>query len=189
MAAIEWYLARNKQKIGPFSSLQLKQLTLCGFLQRSDMLCATGASRWVEAQSIPGLFPEAGEKRYWISYKNKTRGPFVADQLRAGLRAGEWTLEAQVWSDDSGAVLSLSELPEMDGACQQSVSRSQAQLLSGSLDIEEAVLHLTGKQGDETAQLLSMLMSLKRTYADRPELIKSLDQSIEALRKKRTEVK
>src|SRR5262249_38787357 len=51
-----WYLARNKQKVGPFSWTQLQQMAASGMLQPADMLWPEGAAKWAAASSIPGLF-------------------------------------------------------------------------------------------------------------------------------------
>jgi hypothetical protein len=53
--------------------------------------------------------------------------------------------------------------------------------------VEEAELHLAGKQGDLFARLISTLLDLKKTHADNVSLVATLDRSIEVLRTKRTE--
>jgi hypothetical protein len=188
MAAMQWFLARNQKRIGPFSSIQLQQLVSCGFLSRSDLVMAQGATKWVEAETIPGLFPSGDKRKFWVSYKGKTRGPYVLDQLRAGLAAEQWGLDAQVWTDESGQVMRLSDLPEFKDYAPPTVSRSQAQLFTGSLEIEEASLYLAGKQGDELARLMALLMDLKRTHADNASLVESFDKTLEMLRARREEV-
>lgn len=52
-----WYYARDKQKLGPFSLVQLRQLVANGLLRRGDMVLMEGAQKWVTARSIDGLFP------------------------------------------------------------------------------------------------------------------------------------
>lgn len=188
MTAVQWFLHRNQKRIGPFSSYQLKQLAGCGFLSRTDLVMAQGTTRWVEADTVPGLFPSADARRFWVSHKGKTRGPYVIDQLRAGLAAGHWTADAQVWTDESGQVMRLGELPEFKEYKAPVVSQSQARLLTGSLELEEAALYLAGKQGDELARLMALLLELKRTHADNPTLVESFDRTLETLRARREEM-
>jgi hypothetical protein len=54
-----WYLARNKQRLGPYSSAQLKQFADAGQVQPDDMILREGRPKWVSAGSIKGLFTAA----------------------------------------------------------------------------------------------------------------------------------
>jgi hypothetical protein len=52
-----WFVARgNKQKFGPFSSAQLKQLAATGQVLPGDMVLREGQGKWAAASSISGLF-------------------------------------------------------------------------------------------------------------------------------------
>lgn len=51
-----WYIAQNRQRLGPFSATQLQQLAQIGQLRATDMVFRDGTSRWVPASSVPGLF-------------------------------------------------------------------------------------------------------------------------------------
>lgn len=54
----EWYWAKGKQKCGPFSYEQLRQMAGAGVLSPADMVFNQGASQWVPARDVPGLsFP------------------------------------------------------------------------------------------------------------------------------------
>src|SRR5438552_10557228 len=83
MTAVQWFVARNGQKVGPFTPGELKQLADAGLLQPSEMIWTEGMSRWVEASQFAVLFPRAGQKRYWLSVGGLSRGPFLVDQVRA----------------------------------------------------------------------------------------------------------
>jgi hypothetical protein len=189
MPVVQWYVARNQQKVGPFTSHQLKQLVACDFLQPKDMVLAEGSSKWVEAQTIPGLFSTAGQKKYWVAVQGQTRGPYVAEQIRAGLTTRQFTQDTQVWDESSKQWVSLSRLAEFRGCtADSSLSLSQAKLMRGGLEIEEAALHLAGKEGDELARLLSLLMGLTRTFEGHPELLQSLAKTVDVIRAKREEM-
>ena len=54
-----WYLARNKQRLGPYTSAQLKQFADAGQVQPDDMILREGRPKWVSAGSIKGLFTAA----------------------------------------------------------------------------------------------------------------------------------
>src|SRR5262245_44436988 len=58
MATQRWYYTHNgKQKLGPFSSAQIKSLAASGKIQSDDMLLQEGSARWIPARSVRGLFP------------------------------------------------------------------------------------------------------------------------------------
>jgi hypothetical protein len=187
MAAVRWFIAREGQKVGPFSPSELRQLAVHGLLQPSEMVWTEGMSKWVEAGSIPALFPRQGQKRYWLSVGGQVRGPYAADQLRAAVTARELSLETQACPETGKDWQPLNRMTEFRDFVAPPVSPSQARLLSGSLDAEEARLHLAGKAGDALARLISTLMDLKKAFPDNPALLQSLDQSIRTLQEKRDE--
>ncbi|HEV3262379.1 MAG TPA: DUF4339 domain-containing protein, partial [Gemmataceae bacterium] len=51
-----WYIARNKQKLGPYSSSQLKRLVKSGEVGPADMVLREGERQWVAAAVVQGLF-------------------------------------------------------------------------------------------------------------------------------------
>jgi hypothetical protein len=57
MMEARFYVARNKQKVGPFSILQLKQMALSENLKPRDMILSDGSARWVPASSLESIFP------------------------------------------------------------------------------------------------------------------------------------
>jgi len=54
-----WYYIRNKRKVGPVSMAELREATRVGQLGPSDKVLREGASHWVDAQSLVGLFATA----------------------------------------------------------------------------------------------------------------------------------
>ncbi|MBY0228791.1 MAG: GYF domain-containing protein [Gemmataceae bacterium] len=54
-----WYIARDKQKAGPFTYAQLRDLADRDELRPSAMILQHGAATWVPAGSIRGLFPNS----------------------------------------------------------------------------------------------------------------------------------
>src|SRR5262245_57538558 len=52
-----WYIARDKQKYGPYPAAQMRQMAAAGQLVPQDMVLREGQPRWVEAASVKGLFP------------------------------------------------------------------------------------------------------------------------------------
>ena len=188
MAAVLWYIAREGHKIGPFSSAEITQLAQLGLLQSAEMVWTEGLSKWVEASQFPALFPHEGEQRYWLSLGGKTRGPFGTRQVRAGLTAKEIALDAQACPENGKEWQPLNKLTEFRDFVAPPVSPSQARLMSGMMDAEEAALHLAGKSGDAIARLMSMLMDLQKKHTDNPSLVLSLEKSLDVLRSRRDEM-
>src|SRR5262245_36051760 len=54
-----WYVARDRKKIGPVAHGDLRELVASGRLQPSDMLLREGTTQWLQANSVPVLFPQA----------------------------------------------------------------------------------------------------------------------------------
>ena len=73
MATPRWFIARNNDKVGPFSGSEIKQMATFGLLQPAEFLWADGATKWVAAASVPGLFPPVGQKKYWLNLGGQTR--------------------------------------------------------------------------------------------------------------------
>lgn len=185
MAPCRWYLARNRERVGPFSGSDLKQLAIHGLLEPTEYVWAEGASKWVQAASLAGLFPAASEKKYWISMDGQTRGPYVAEQIHAGITAGKLDMQTPVRPDGTAEWLPLGNLAGFRGFVPPRASLSQAKLLAGTLELEEAGLHIAGKTGDSLARLMSTLMDLKRDHAENPAVVETLEKSIQILRSKR----
>ena len=55
----EWHYARGKEKVGPVTAAQLKQLVRSGELTRNDMVWKEGMAKWTPAGQVKGLFDDA----------------------------------------------------------------------------------------------------------------------------------
>src|SRR5262249_55425804 len=81
-----WFIGRNKQKFGPFSTSQLQQLITLGLVTRTEYVLEEGAARWVTVSSVAGLAPPAaGEQKYWLHLGGKNQGPYSAEQIQVSL--------------------------------------------------------------------------------------------------------
>jgi hypothetical protein len=185
MANPRWYIARNNERVGPFSAGELQQLARCGLLQPGEYVWAEGAAKWVEAATMPGLFPPPGQKKYWVALGGQARGPYVPDQIRVALANRQLNLDTMVRAEDATRWQPLAQLTEFHNPPPGAVSPSKAQLFTSTLDLEEATLHLAGKNGDAIAKLICTLIDLKRNYAHNPALVDSLESTIQVLRQKR----
>ncbi|HEY7329479.1 MAG TPA: DUF4339 domain-containing protein [Gemmataceae bacterium] len=57
--AAEWYYAKNKQKVGPVTFEQLKELAGSGELSPADMVWKQGMAKWTQAGQVERLFGTA----------------------------------------------------------------------------------------------------------------------------------
>ncbi len=73
IAAARWFVARTRKKHGPFSWKQLQALAQRGRLRPGDMLLREGERRWVEAASVPNLFPSARPRPAPVPTKPRRR--------------------------------------------------------------------------------------------------------------------
>ncbi len=60
MKPVQWYHAHEKQRFGPVSTAELKQLAQAGTLQPGDFVWREGLTNWVAAREVKGLFDEQG---------------------------------------------------------------------------------------------------------------------------------
>lgn len=58
--ASEWYVGRNGQQSGPFSTGQLKEMAAAGQLAAGDLLWNQGLESWVPVSKVKGLLPVEG---------------------------------------------------------------------------------------------------------------------------------
>jgi hypothetical protein len=59
----QWHYARHGQTYGPYTPEQLRDLAEAGRLLPDDLVTREGASKWVPARSVPGLFPDQAAAR------------------------------------------------------------------------------------------------------------------------------
>lgn len=52
-----WYYAKGDEKVGPITSVELKQVAASGKLQPTDHVWKTDWPEWKKANSLKGLFP------------------------------------------------------------------------------------------------------------------------------------
>ena len=52
-----WYLAKNKKRLGPFASKQLRQMAKAGMVEPDDLVLEDGDKEWQPASTLFGLFP------------------------------------------------------------------------------------------------------------------------------------
>jgi hypothetical protein len=187
MAAPRWFIARNKERVGPFAIGDLQEMARHGLLRPAEFVWMEGAAKWVEAAKLPGLFPAPGQTRYWVALAGQARGPLLIDQVRAALATRQIDLQTLACVEGTKNWQPLSQVTEFRGYVPSTVSPSRAQLLTGTLDLEEATLHLAGKGGDALAKLICTLMDLKRNYAHNAALVQDLDVSIQLLQEKRAQ--
>src|SRR5256885_6360513 len=110
------------------------------------------------------------------------------EQVGAGLIAGEFTREARACPENEKEGRPLNRRTEFRHFVPPPVTPSHARLLAGTLDVEEARIHLAGKAGDVLAKLISMLMDLLKTCSGNPGLVDKLEQSIRVLQARREEL-
>lgn len=78
-----WFITRDrKQRHGPFSDAQLRQLASAGKLLPSDMLLLQGSARWVAASSIDGLFSQDTAATELLEFHYAHLPLFSADHRR-----------------------------------------------------------------------------------------------------------
>lgn len=56
--AAEWYYAKGKEKVGPLTTAQLRELARSGELSRNDMVWKQGMANWTPAAQVKHLFAE-----------------------------------------------------------------------------------------------------------------------------------
>jgi hypothetical protein len=185
----QWYIAQAGARVGPFSAAELKLLATSGLLKPADSVWTEGLKDWVEAARFAALFPTDNQARYWLTVAGKSRGPFPADRIRAALTARQIPADTPACREGSSEWVPLRQLAEFRAAAAaperppaSGAGVSQARLLTGTLDAEEAALYLAGKSGDATARLISTLIGLKKAYASNPALVGMLEKSIQVLK-------
>jgi hypothetical protein len=179
-----WYFARDKQKLGPFTWNQLRQLAAFGLLQRADHVLEEGTPRWREAAAVEGLFAsDAPQREFRLTIAGQNYGPYTTEQIRVFLLAGRLSTTTLAHARDMAKWLPIGDIPEFTAYVPRSTDYHPL-LMAGpnqQLTKEEAELHLAGKRGDGMARLISRLMDLKRQYASNNTLAESLDRNIRQL--------
>lgn len=83
-AGPEWLLARDKQRVGPFSVEQLRRMARAGELKPDDMVRRTTDMKWGPAARIHGLFAEPKVRAREPEQRPIARAPVEATAWEAG---------------------------------------------------------------------------------------------------------
>ena len=59
MSSDSWFIARDKKKLGPFTTVQMKQMAQAGQLLPIDMVIKDGTTKWMPASQVQEFFPVA----------------------------------------------------------------------------------------------------------------------------------
>ena len=99
--ADQWYFARDRQKYGPFSTAQMRQLAAERRLLATDMVHKDGESKWVAAFSVMGLFQQP-----------RPIGPqgcshFPGDSTNRGYLSVEWARHLAASGNITPALIAL----------------------------------------------------------------------------------
>ena len=78
-AASRWFIARDKQKLGPYTWQQLLRLAQRGDVKRDQMILQEGHKHWVRADSVPDLAAGIVSAATAVSTK-----PLLAPERRPG---------------------------------------------------------------------------------------------------------
>jgi uncharacterized RDD family membrane protein YckC len=90
--ADQWYVARNGQQTGPYSTEQLRRMAAGGELGAADLIWKQGLEAWVPLSKVKGLLP-AGGGAVLPPLDLTTAGRTGGEQGRPGPRtgdAGDW---------------------------------------------------------------------------------------------------
>lgn len=60
MSADKWFIARDKKKLGPYTTVQMKQMAQAGQLLPIDMVIEDGTTMWMPASQAKEFFPAVG---------------------------------------------------------------------------------------------------------------------------------
>src|SRR5438105_279432 len=148
--ATQWYISRDRHKVGPFTVEEVKQLASLGLIRQTEFILSEGSRTWVAARSIFGLFPEDERKRFWLSFGGQVLGPFDRATIRDGVLSGRIPRDAHVCPEGTTQWVLLEQQAKFRDAVQTS---RDSGVVCTALSKEEAALHLAGKSGDSIAKL------------------------------------
>ncbi len=116
-----WYLAKKKQRVGPFTTEQLRQMLSAGMIQHTDMLLEEGQPRWQEAGTIEGIWSQAEPLVANPPSKSNAEGRYPV------LQPGEdFFLKSEPPDGDPN------ELPEVSDGFSENVPTPNSKLLLGA---------------------------------------------------------
>lgn len=106
---INWYIARDKKKQGPFSVTQMQEMVKVGQLLPIDMVLQEGTTTWIAASQVEAFFPQpqtapppppipvAEAKEWHFSQGGKQFGPATLSHLKGLAEAGTLQPTDLVW--------------------------------------------------------------------------------------------
>lgn len=104
-AAGSWFYASGKQRLGPFSWEQFRELARTGQLKPEDMVFQHGTQRWLTASTVPDLLPPPPRPRASVSPPQDTRRvPAPAADRRA---SRFWLIALLAFLLGAGATVAL----------------------------------------------------------------------------------
>jgi hypothetical protein len=101
--ANQWFIARDRNKFGPYSSEQMKEMANAHQLLPSDMTLEEGTAKWVPASQIPAFFPATAsapppEPPEWYFTNNGDQsGPVTWTHLRQLAASGQVQPTDMLW--------------------------------------------------------------------------------------------
>ncbi|MFM8271429.1 MAG: GYF domain-containing protein [Gemmata sp.] len=131
--AIEWYYFKGENKIGPLSSLQLKQIASDGTLGPTDLVWKEGLSKSIPAEKIKGLFDSvkapseprpheappdstASGAGWYYARGDQHNGPVQLQQMLALIAANQLCATDLVWNESLPDWIPASAQPELAAA-------------------------------------------------------------------------
>jgi hypothetical protein len=122
--ADQWYYAKDsKQRLGPFTTEQLRQLASAGALQPTDMVLKEGAQRWVQASSVGELaFPTSAASvpppppplsRWYYARDGKVVGPVAMEEVRRLLASGALQPADYILKEGTQTWVTVNSVPEV----------------------------------------------------------------------------
>jgi hypothetical protein len=181
--ASNWYIGRNKQKIGPFTPHQIQQLASLGMVKAEDHLLEDGSDKWVGAKSLSWLAFTQGAEQYHLTLFGKPYGPYTTQQVRVALLSGNISPDTPACPKDGKHWLPLRQMTEFSKSLPTTVRESDAPSRVGGAKMsrEEAELYLAGKRGDSLAKLVVTLQDIRKRFSDNPSMQELIGKNIHDL--------
>jgi hypothetical protein len=178
-----WFIGRNKEKIGPFTAHQIQQLASLGMVKAEDHLLNDGVSKWVTATSLPWLVFTQDAEQYLLTLFGKTYGPYTPQQVRIALLSGRISPDTPGCPQGSKHWVPLRQMTEFCKSLPTTVKESEAPSRVGgeTMSREEAELYLAGKSGDSLAKLVCTLQGIRKRLSDNPTLQELIGKNIRDL--------
>jgi tetratricopeptide (TPR) repeat protein len=127
MSASNWYIARDKKKLGPYSTAQMKQMAELSQLLPTEMVLQDGTTQWKSASQVQEFFPVlasaappplppplAPEPAEWHFTQNgQQAGPVTWSQLRQRAASGQLQSTDMVWKGGMAGWVAASTINDL----------------------------------------------------------------------------